>query len=157
GEAQARKAEAGHKSRPASHPVLALLAKRPDLAGLPARGADECQRDPATTALMGAISKDLRLAQGNISLRSGQAPPTSLSHRDYVDLLDAVRDEWLKEDGVRTVVQILQAGDTDQRLGLVQVLVRSKARTSTEALARLALFDLAPEVRLATVRALAAR
>jgi hypothetical protein len=142
-----------------AHPLLALLPKRPDLAGLPARGAADCQRDAKTAARMGEISTDLRRFQARrvIGRRSSQAPPTSLSHQDSVDLLDMVRDEWLKEDGIPTLVQMLQAGDTNQRLGLVQVLVRSTARASTEALAGRALYDLSPEVREAAVRALGAR
>jgi hypothetical protein len=154
-EAKVKKAAATGASPPA-HPMLTLLPKRADLAGLPAIGAAECQRDAKTAARMEEISTTIRPLQAvQDRLRaSSQTPPPRFSLSTSLDIFDHVQREWLKEDGIPILVQMIQAGDTDQRLRLVQLLSRSQARAATDALARRALYDLSGEVREAAVRIL---
>jgi hypothetical protein len=68
-----------------------------------------------------------------------------------------IPEQWKRSEAVPTLTQMLQAENTPLRLLLVEMLADIKGKEASEALARRALFDLAPEVREKAIEALANR
>ena len=65
--------------------------------------------------------------------------------------------DWRKPEAATVMRQLLQAEQTAARLVLVERLAMVKGQEASEALARLAVFDLSPSVRVNAVQALAQR
>jgi hypothetical protein len=67
------------------------------------------------------------------------------------------RKDWLSEESVPGLVQVLQVEDASVRQYLVQMLAATKGRRAAEALATRAVFDLDGDIRQAAVEALKGR
>jgi hypothetical protein len=136
--------------------VRDLIAARADLKGLPVLGEKECQTSrEAALALREASSLVRGLAQTG---KRGTKVEDSFSrsmHPDF-ELLQTLTSsrELRREAALPALTQILQTRSVWVRLRLVEMLARVNGETSTAALAQRALFDLAPEVREAAVKAL---
>ena len=154
--------------------IVNLMARRSDLTGLAMRGAKECKAPPTAAAEIQEVSTGLRQIQACLPPCSAPLhydPRDQLSHYDavryyecnisdnenrnkkLVALLSKHRD-WLKEETVSTLAQMLQTEDAPVRLHLTTMLASIKGRPASQALARQALFDLTEEVRGAAVDAL---
>jgi hypothetical protein len=139
--------------------VLSLIARRPDLNGLPVRKASDCRRPSKEAKRMQELSTEAR----TLTARATRRPAEFSSHSDVL-LRDSLlaeklrlllcKESWRDDTGIPLAVQMLQAeGELVRRL-LVTVLADTKGKTASEALARRALFDLSPDLREAAVKAL---
>jgi hypothetical protein len=147
--------EAGGKE---PHPLLALLPRRADLAGLPARGAADCQVPKRRALMMDAISGKLRAELAALDRRGRAADAASFSaSREYALDLARIPPGCWSEDGIPTLVQMLEPEGARLRWRLVERVAEVQVPAATEALARRALFDLHPDVRRAAVQALGSR
>ncbi|HEY7428475.1 MAG TPA: hypothetical protein VH682_29855 [Gemmataceae bacterium] len=144
------KAREGKTDKKSPSPILALGAEHPDLKGLPMIGEKDCQAAPETAKKMQMISQEFRRL---ISRRSGLQ---SMDHHDAQGLESflAKRGEWFQDDGLSTVVQMLQAEGSLSRHALVKQLTTAKSARASTFLARAALFDLAADVREQAVKGL---
>ena len=160
----------GMSSRRPRRPVVELLADHPlDLAGLPRAQDGDSQLAKGPAKDLAFLSRELRaiLAEMLAPIRKQEpvephlVPLTlrkNLSDRTQTLSHDRAQTPIFQNPGaVATLMQMLTAEDSGIRLVLVEQLTGFSHPSATEALARLALFDLAPEVRAAAVQALAAR
>lgn len=150
-----------------------LLAARPDLTGLPYRKGTGCQLSAEQAKDLHNLSREMRTVLGElISPRRGQeaVEPHLLADSLRKNFLSKTRmvastdeprqfrDVFRKECSVATLMQMLPAEENkDVRLVLVEQLLSINDRSSSQALARLAIFDISPEVRAAAIEALAVR
>jgi hypothetical protein len=145
-----------------TQPVLAMIARRADLKGLPMRDGPECQIGAKEARSLQELSQKVRGATSqtrNLSRsthdsfsevdRRNQGLINYLSHEVRVAAKDTTT--------VRTLVQMFQAEDVPVRLQLVKALADVKGEQASVALAQRAVFDLAAEVREAAIKALRAR
>jgi hypothetical protein len=121
-----------------------LLQDRRELAGLPLQSGPGCRLDENTAQDFELRSRDLRACQGDERRLRGK-------------LLEGADRSWLEPGAVPCLVQLLQAEPGDVRGLLVEVLARIPGQAASQALARRALFDLAPAVRAKALWALADR
>lgn len=149
-----------------------LLAGRPDLTGLPYRKGASCQLSAEQAKDLHNLSREMRSVLGElISPRKGQDPvePHLLADSLRKNFLSKTkisttddtrqfRDVFRKECSVATLMQMLPAEENkDVRVVLVEQLAAIKHVSASQALARLALFDISPEVRGAAIEALSLR
>jgi hypothetical protein len=126
--------------------ALLLIDARSDLAGLPLRRGTACRLTPTAAAHLDTCSGALR----------GMAREPSALHKLLNDE-DPKVNMWLKAESVSVLMQMLMAETAAVREVLAEQLSRIEGKPATEALAQLALFDLAPGVRERAIRALATR
>jgi sugar lactone lactonase YvrE len=126
--------------------TLALLDRRPDLAGLPLRRGAACRLTPEAAAHLAECSAALR----------GMPRDAAALHTALTDD-DPKANRWLRAEAVGVLMQMLTAEAAPVREVLAEQLTRIEARPATEALARLALFDRHPHVRELAITALATR
>jgi sugar lactone lactonase YvrE len=143
--------------------TVALLEKRPDLAGLPWRKGDACKITPTAAG---------HLEEGSIALRtfmtsvptpgilgvpggSGLTNPDNLAAR--INAAGGKHNRWLKPEGIPALQQLLMAEHEAVREVLVDQLARIEGKKASEALAQRALFDLHPRVRERALKELAKR
>jgi hypothetical protein len=132
---------------PDASPVVALLAKRPDLRGLPMRRGAECRVSREAARKMAELAVHIRATPSrSLSLHSLQDPPVSER------VISNLRQETLS-----TAVQLLQVESPLERRSLAKALAGIPGRVSTALLARQALFDLSFDVRAAAIGALKKR
>lgn len=135
--------------------ILTLRAERADLKGLPMIGAADCQAPEETAKKRQAISQELRgvlaTSSRNLSITGPHGRPFEL------DPYLAKKDDWFQDDGLSTVVQMTQAEAPAVRSTLVKRLAATASKKASTNLARLALFDFSPEVRVQAVKALQAK
>jgi HEAT repeat protein len=135
-------------------PALDEIARRPDLVGLPVRQASECKADATRAKLMTCISRGVRKrAATNV------APSTAESFSSRVAVMDwiGMHPEYMCEDGIPTLHQMMQVEEEDTRLHFMAALRERKGPAATTALCQSALYDLSPHVREAAVQALKAQ
>lgn len=150
-----------------------LLGGRPDLAGLPYRKGATCQlpKDKATD--LQNLSREMRSVLAEMLTPRGGWDPVEphllaatlrknfLSKTKIFTTVDeqrSFREVFRKESSVATLMQMLPADENkDIRLVLVEQLAAIRHPSSSQALARLALFDVAPEVRTEAIQALSLR
>jgi hypothetical protein len=142
-----------------THPTLTVLAKRSDLAGLPLRGEAECTLDKEAAQDLRTFSRETRALIGNVQKEKGDLAE---SLRDHLRRWRAVqrvnyRKDRLQTRVIPTLMQMLTAESTAVRLVLVENLAETEDPKASEALARLALFDVSEEVRTAALAALSGR
>jgi hypothetical protein len=142
-----KEAKADEKASPA----LDEIARRPDLAGLPVREASSCKADPKRAQLMAWISPKARRL-----LAENALPSTPGSYGSRFGLLAWINEhsEFVTEDGIPTVHQMLQVEAEAVRLRFLEVLAAVKKPAATAALSNRALHDLSPQVRETAVRCL---
>jgi hypothetical protein len=148
--------------------LLEVVARRPDLAGLPILMGKACQISPEAARNLATLGPPLRLL-----LALGE-PRAALGFDDLALIDEAVSKDmalrarrsrgapvkppqgadWVRKDAVPTLVQILPVEDKPVRLALVRHLGRIKDADATAGLVRLALFDVSGEVRRAAVSGL---
>jgi hypothetical protein len=152
--------------------VLELLSDRSDLSGLPVRREPDCRLRPETARVRALYSRVLRFALSGITeikteasreeaiarweLAAGNSP-TGL--RDNRSLL-ASEPELGKariEEVVVPLMQVFQGEDRRLRISLVRLFSHVNDPAASAALARLAIFDLSPNVRELAVRVLPGR
>jgi hypothetical protein len=126
--------------------LLALLPTRADLAGLPSRGAKECELDAEATKNLQALSLSAA------TLRRRQSRANKLDIAALATSFDT--SEWRTEKAVSALEQVLQTEEFAVRLVLVRQLNRIPGATAGAALARRAVFDVSVEVRGAAIEAL---
>jgi hypothetical protein len=149
-----------------------LLDGRPDLAGLPFRKGPVCQLPEPQARDLQKLSVELRGVIGEFLLSRGGNEPVAphlmgaALRKNFqaktktfrADDREKFRDLFRQESAVATLMQMLPAEESkDMRMVLVEQLAAIPHRSAGQALARLALFDVAPEVRAEAVRALALR
>lgn len=139
----------------------AARVRRPDLVILPWRGGDDCQIGKEAAERLQVLSVELRRLL-RASVPSGDVRPDVTKLRKYLREGDGSGSgikpaEWRTPEALPTLTQMLQAEGTPVRLLLVELLTVVPGRQASEALARRALFDLAPEVRERAIAALAQR
>jgi hypothetical protein len=134
-----------------TEPILEPLLKRADLQGLPmALGAD-CRLEGQSSRIMDFMATELRLHL--LGCMQDGVPNVPLLRQR----LQVKGGQLEPEVNALLLVQMLQVEEQPIRLLLVELLADTPGRRASAALAGRALFDLAPEVREAAVRALADR
>ena len=128
-------------------PVFALLAKRPDLRGLPMRRGAECRVSRETAQKMEELA---------VNIRSMPSRKESLYSHEDLPAVERITGAS-KEDTLSTAVQLLQVEPPVARRFLTKLLSDKTARVSTVLLARQALFDPSFEVRQDAIEALKKR
>jgi hypothetical protein len=159
-----------------AHPLLDLLPQRPDLRGLPARGAADCQLSPADAKVTRGLSRPLRAVRA-VAHQMGDEKLRTLTEELRAVIADAPRahphrgsprggrlGQGVVDGGdadagrhAALLEQILQAEGQAQRLYLVVALRANSAPAATAALARRAVFDPSEEIRRAALEALRRR
>jgi hypothetical protein len=136
--------------------VPELVARRPDLAGLPVRQAPDCELDGSAARILKNRSRDLRTMMG-AALEHNQGWVLAMTLQLNLKKAKVFREDFSNDCAVPTLTQMLQAQEAVVRKVLVEQLGRIENRSATEALARLAVFDISPEVRAEAINALSAR
>jgi hypothetical protein len=144
------------------------LTTRPDLAGLPMRMGEECKLDEKQAEMMTRLARGLRVIIG--VTREGcddDAEAVAMVLReDFKRFREAKEDQFPDFETVRlfqqhyaipTLMQMLTGEGAPVRLVLVEQIEQIRGWTASQALARLAVYDLSPEVRAAALKALTAR
>jgi hypothetical protein len=128
-----------------------LLEERRDLAELPLQMGKECKTDAYTAAEMRWRAADLRTV-----IDSGQLRGDPQALRRGLERKEFDHDFGIGE-AVPTLMQTLQPLREAHREVLVWQLAEINGLAATRALARLAVFDAAPDIRLKALKALAER
>ena len=123
-------AQAIPAGRTAADTTLALLERRPDLAGLPLRRGSACRTTPDA-------GKELVVAA------------SVLKFTGYSELVRTLSDDdrWTRPERIPALMQVMMAQDGRRRRLLVRQLDKIGGPQASEALARIALFDPEPEIR----------
>jgi hypothetical protein len=140
----ASRAAALWKQAPAD-PTVTHIDRRPDLIGLPLRRGSACVLTAEQADHFDEHAKALR-----------RAPPTPQATRE-LGAGDSKTNVWLRAESVPVLMQMLMAEEADVRVELAGLLSLSDTPQATEALARLALFDLSSRARRRAIEALAVR
>jgi hypothetical protein len=145
----ARDFKAGTVADPMAQPEL---LKKPHLAGLPFRWAEQSRRPEAEALPLASASEQLRLALRATTPERADAPDPEALERH---LLGAKRPgAWLRPGGHSALEQLLMGENEAVRLILTRLLTRVGGPAGAEALARRAVFDHSPRVREAALRGL---
>jgi len=131
--------------------ILALREERADLKGLPMIGAADCQISAEAAKKKQLISQEMRrilVSRPRSLSMSGYSQPPTLGN------FLAKHDDWLQEDGISTVVQMMETEPALERGQLVDRLATAKSVKANTTLARLALFDFSRNVREQAIRVL---
>ena len=134
------------------------LDRRPDLVGLPFRMGDDCKLSHVPANTMRWVSRTLRPEFGEdttkvaTSLRDKFA--TARAKRSKLPDFEALLTD---ESATPALMQILTGEQVPLRLLLVELVSGFDGPTASQALAKLAVYDPAPEVRAAALKALAHR
>jgi hypothetical protein len=142
------------------HLLLDLLSQRADLAGLPARGAAECQASSEAAKNLATLSADVgrwrRFLPSNERSESSRGAHLSRAAVEVAEYLSQM-PRWNSGDAVSTLEQVLQSETPRLRLVMVEHLAKVKGPQASAALARRAVFDVCEDVRLAALGALRTR
>jgi hypothetical protein len=138
-----RESAGGRKNHDAT---LALIDRRADFGLLPLRRGEACRLTPTAAAC---------LEEGSVALRGKTSNADTL--RQVLAGEEPGPAGWLTADAVPVLMQMLTAEGAAVREVLVEQMSRIEGKPATEALARLALFDLHPRVRERAIGALADR
>jgi hypothetical protein len=139
------------------HQAPVVLAQHAPLRGLPFRMGDDCQlgKEPAET--MQATARKMRgiLAESMTKDRLDPRMDPDVVRSRIPSIYDKI--DFHKENAIPCLMQMLQPENADIRLVLLNQLTSINHRQSSEALAKLALYDLSDRVREKAVEALAHR
>jgi hypothetical protein len=140
------------------HPLLALLPRRPDLAGLPARQASECQANEQAAGTLTTVSYEARPWRSRLAQPGGDASHYQIAAQANNIEASLERQAGCKhESAVVGLEQILQAELPAFREVLVKHLSKIPGPVAGAALARRAVFDLSGRVRESAVEAMRSR
>jgi hypothetical protein len=151
----------GRDALPDAQPLLDVLAKRPDLKGLPFRMGDECRTGADEAKVVQELSRGVRRLPSGRG-RGGSYRDVFEQDMEFIASLKGVIKLRRGPDGkvvgeetvAATLAQMLQVENPPVRLHLVKTLAETKGGEASLALARRAVFDSSPEVREAAVKAL---
>ncbi|MBL8798415.1 MAG: HEAT repeat domain-containing protein [Planctomycetia bacterium] len=138
-----------------AHVVPAALGLRPDLRGLPFVMGKDCQLESADAQRMEQLSRHMRGLLAHSLDRSGQVDAEMLK-RAMVGGKEMQLDIG-NAGAIPCLMQMLQLENPGVRTMLIEQLARIEQPKASESLAKLALFDLSPEMRERAIRALATR
>jgi hypothetical protein len=142
-------------------PLLHLARGRSDLRGLPFLPAEESLLKGSRALALDFLSRQVRIFQSRRAQAARLAkrkaawkgPPPEEAFKKSLD-----RRKFVKpDDGVPALVQMLQVEERSIREYLIEKLSANPSTQATEALAKLAVFDLKPAVRQAALAALKKR
>jgi HEAT repeat protein len=131
----------------------------PGVANLPLRLGPKAQINPKAAATLGSLSRklhaylDAAAPAGPDGHRSSPAAVAQALRREK----RGQRPEWLRPEAIPTMLQLLMFEDTAVRRMLVEMLADIPGPAATAALARRAVYDLDPELRIEAVHALKGR
>lgn len=159
--------QTGDKDTPGSEnktpSILDLLAKRDDLKGLPVRKETDCKTSDKEAKAMQHMSLQVRTGTAKITRPDTKKEQSySFSYETYnydrqmVSYVERCLKgmEWREDAGVRLQVQMFQAENYAVRMKILSLLADTNGKSATVALAQRAVFDLDPEIREATIKAL---
>jgi hypothetical protein len=142
--------------RHSSHFTPTLLANRADLRGLPFRMGDECQLGKEPADNMQEMSRKMRtlLARGvpNVDVLNANAPEKGEPNKWH-----EAWNEFSRREAIPCLMQMLQPEKRTIRQIMVKQLDSVDHRSASEALAKVALYDLADDMRAEALQALAKR
>jgi hypothetical protein len=143
---------------PKSQPVLELIAHRDDLRGLPVLNGPDCRTGEKEARILEELSREARRGLARRTRTQNGQGSLSAKQRNE-DMIHVMKDlkprKGANDDATtRMVLQIFQAAEAPVRLEMVKKLSALKGDRASAALARMATFDLAAEVREAAVKAL---
>ena len=134
-----------------------LLRTRPDLGTLPLRHGSACQLNAGAAATMEALSRKLRVYLASVTAPGSASPGADLLRQVLNKEMRGRRPEWLRPQAIPTMMQMLMPEDAPYRQILVDMLAAIPGKTSTEDLARRAVFDLDADVRRSAIASLKQR
>lgn len=135
---------------PTLHLAPKLMQQWPDLSGMPYRMGADCQLGKEHAENMQAMSRKLRSIMAESMNKNGR------DGRIDADFMKSKMEpsEFQKTAAVACMMQMLSPENTDVRKLMVNQLKSIPHRTASEALAKVAMFDLADEVRDEALNAL---
>ena len=145
----------------AMQPLLAVLAKRADLQGLPLVMGDECKSDHAEIhdlkQVSTAVGRTIGRFNGSLGSRDRAQNDAfrNLSIKEMVSLCMQDHAANPTSQKLKTIDQILQIDHPRLRLEMIESLRDSGSDAAVELMVDKAKFDLEPEVRIAATKALA--
>lgn len=142
--------------------TLNLLDSREDLAGLPLRRGDDCQlgKEPAENLLN--FARKLRTAIAAAQEAADPSMGADLVRKASGEMTGRIKIENgrsvnFQETAIPTLMQMLCVENQPVRLVLVEYLSKVDHPTASEALAKMALYDLSATIRAEAIRALSPR
>jgi hypothetical protein len=139
-----------------AHFTPQLLAHWSDLQGMPYRMGNDCQLGKEPAEAMQAMSRKLRAIMAESMNKNGD----NRLHADYIaDKISEVNNkaDFENRSAVPCLMQMLQPESRTVRQVMVSQLAKIKHRSASEALAKVAVFDLADDVREEAIAELAKR
>jgi hypothetical protein len=140
---------------PSKHFTPQLLAHWPDLQGMPYRMGNDCQLGKEPAENMQAMSRKLRSIMAESMNRNGG--DNRLNAEFIADKLASGDADFQRAGAVPCLMQMLQPESQSVRQVMVSRLVKISHRAASEALAKVAIFDLDEEVREKAIKDLAKR
>lgn len=144
--------------------ISSLTQFRKHLPGLKAELESLFSPDEATEldVLSRKLRKVLAKATNKDSLAGraglfGSVGDNRLDMQVFRNEIQSQRSEWYRPEAISTLCQILEPETKDLRLFLVEMMRDIPCQKSTDALARMAVFDISPQVREAAIEALRTR
>ncbi len=138
-----------------------LLDARADLVGLPLRRGADCQLGKEPAENLQDFSRKMRrtLAEAQTRGDPGQMADTVKRNIDALTGYVVINGQAVRtgESVVPTIMQMLCVENQQVRMVVIDHLTRTKHRQSSEALVKMALYDLSERVRTEAVKALADR
>jgi hypothetical protein len=139
-----------------------LASTDPLLRGLPLRMGDDCKLEGPVASTLGDLAAKFRRTQPLLE----KALNVNAFDTD-VDMAEAVRQRvtselltnvgWTSREAVPAIEQMFQVQNETLRQTMIELLAEIRTPEASAALARRALYDLSPEVRLAAALSLRAR
>jgi RNA polymerase sigma factor (sigma-70 family) len=139
------------------HLLPRLIGGRPDLAGLPILADAQRQRSAFEAQEMDARSRDLRWVISEALSRNTDRGVLPEMYLKNFRSSRYFKENFRRAAAIPVLEQHLTPEDAGVREALVEQLALTDGPEASNALARLALFDLSAEVRAAAVQALARR
>jgi hypothetical protein len=133
------------------------MSGHPGLAGLPWRQGASCQSDAPAAVYAARCSIDIRTQLGKIAFLADRTAERQIGEGNVLalkqefgrvaDQLRLVKKEWSQAQAARSLMQILEAEAAVYRMMLVELLYELDGKEASEALAKLAVFDIDERVR----------
>ena len=137
-------------------PIKQLLAKRPDLRGLPLAMGEDCHMDSNSASAMNQVSDRVGRAISRFDNFGSRniAQDSAWRHATIKSSIEKSIGFANREQTLKTINQIIQIDHPRLRQDLVQILHQEKSPTAMELLVKRAKYDFAPEIRDSATRAL---
>ncbi|MEQ8790313.1 MAG: HEAT repeat domain-containing protein [Pirellulaceae bacterium] len=145
---------------PDSSMLRKLVASREDLAGFPFRWDGGCQTQGERLATLKKVSTEIRSRSGRPSRSSFSSRISSGSAMEEIERLQSLTEKlndeklWRTPHHVPALEQMLLPESVTLSMSLVNAYAHIEGPEASRALARRALYELRPEVRVAAIEAL---